>query len=410
MAANTPVTRPILIAHVTGPGNVIGSYRQWARGAEDDHEVSATYSGQFYSRIKGLGAHALVISPNPVQDHVEDDWIRIEHRPKNNQGLHGIGYHLAEIRYWLGVMRSIIDAKAKLAVVAGMDHWWLLTGLSLAGIKVIPTLHCTFWPKGHRPTSFQQRVIQWLNGWFWRHVPVATLSISPECERQVLELSGPKVKGALIQARPLYHRGHLDTIPEADWHLRPFRVLYAGRMERNKGIFDLLDLAERLRPVLADGLVFEVCGTGNAVDEFVAEVQRRKLSEVVLFLGQQNRDQMRAAYTRAHCLIVPTTAGFAEGLNKVVVEGVLSGRPLIATDVCPAVEITRNSTFAVPPGDTDAMYQALLTLATDEAQYERQRASRNEESRPFYEPEHSWGAALERAIHIALDSVPARQS
>ena len=392
----------LTVAYAAGPGDVIGTYHHWADGNGDPNEASETYSGQFYSAIRDLSMTAYVISSHPRHQIVTENWITIEHRRRPSYGKTGLPYHVAELIYWLGVIHTVIRSNAGVAVIDDMEHWWLLSLLRLANVEVVPDLHCTFWPKGNRPLAIRHRILQGLNGWFWRNVPMATISISPECERQVLELAGPRVKGDLIQARPHYLHGFLDNIPAADWNTRPFRLLFAGRVERNKGIFDLLDVAERTHAAVPGKLIIEVCGSGSAEGEFIAEIKRRQLADVIHFVGQLDRQGMGNAYARSHAVVVPTLASFAEGLNRVVVESVLAGRPVIATTICPATEILAQSVIEVPPGDVHAIADALLRLASERDFYESKRIKCAEEGHQFYDADLSWGAALNKAIKLTV--------
>jgi len=391
-------SRKQLIAYAAGPGDVISTFHHWIKDESDPHEVSETYSGQFYRQIKALSMTAYVISSSPRRDAVNENWITIEHRPKNYREKAGVSYHLADLWYWLGIIQTIVRSKADIAVISDMEHWWLLSLLRLANVKVIPTLHCTFWPKGHRPLGIKDRVLQTFNGLFWRFIPEATISISPECENQVRELASNKVKGTLLQARPYYRQGDFDEIPSLDWNQKPFALLFAGRIERNKGIFDLLDLAERLADLGRGDFVLELCGTGSAEQELISEIDRRKLSDSVRFLGKLDRHDMRKAYARAHVTLVPTTAEFAEGLNKTVVESILAMRPVVASDICPAVDLMKESSIEVPAGDIDAMVKAIIKLASDHELYDRLQKNCKHDAGTFYDFDQSWGKALQTAI------------
>jgi glycosyltransferase involved in cell wall biosynthesis len=398
------VVENLRVAYAAGPGDVIGSFHHWANGEADPNEVAETYSGQFYRKIRQFSLSAYVIASHPRNEILKRDWITIEHRPKSARQRWGLAYHVAEIRYWLGVIRAIARSGADIAVVGDMVHWWLLTLLHLKGIRVVPTLHCTFWPKGHRPRGFAQRAIQRLNGWFWRHIPLATICISPECERQVRELAGTRVCGTLLQARPLYARDYFAALEAPNWNQRPFRLLFAGRIESNKGVFELLDLAASLDEAVPGGFVIEVCGSGGEEQRFISEIERRKLSANIRFHGRLDRQSMRAAFERAHAVVVPTTADFAEGLNKALVEGVLAGRPVVASDVCPAAELFEYSAITVPAGDVEAMAQTILRLASDRDFYDGLRVHCRQEAQPFYELANSWA----RALRLALSCYPNR--
>lgn len=386
------------LAYIAGPGDVIDAYHHWEKSQVDPTEVSMTYSGQFYSVTRRLGLSAYVISSHARPDHFNNEWLTIVYKSKFSLGYNGVIYHLREIAYIIWLMSKVIHYRADLVVVSNIDHWWLLSFLKLASIEIVPSLHCTFWPKKHRPVILKQKFIYWLNGIFWRFIPSATICISPECERQVLEIANNKVHGPLLQARPLYHQGYLDTIAPINWKIKPFKILYAGRMERNKGIFDLIEVMARLELEYPGQFVIEVCGDGQHTIEFCQEIDRRRFDNRIFFLGKLDHEQMYSAYARAHAIIVPTRAEFAEGLNKVVVEGVLAGRPVIVTDICPAAEVLPNSVIIVGSGDIDAMVLGLTKLAMDFSFYQEKCAFSKHESAPFYDPQQSWGGALDKAI------------
>ena len=179
--------------------------------------------------------------------------------------------------------------------------------------------------------------------------------------------------------------------------------MFAGRVERNKGVFDLLDVMASLRAESQSKITLDICGGGTALSELKAEVEQRGLQSCINVLGQLNSSAMRSAYERCQVVIVPTTADFPEGLNRVGVEGVLSGRPVVATDVCPAIDILPCSVISVKCGDQLAMAAAIKRLASDNNYYESIRASCAAESEQFYDREQSWGAALGRALDLALE-------
>ena len=64
-----------------------------------------------------------------------------------------------------------------------------MTLFRMFGIRVVPILHNTLWPSGFPPTGRGQRLVLKLDTPFWRRVPVATIGVSPECERQLDQLT-----------------------------------------------------------------------------------------------------------------------------------------------------------------------------------------------------------------------------
>ncbi len=390
------------VIYCGGPGDIVGTMRSWISGKHDASEVSDTYSGQFFDQIKARGLSALVISTHARKELLVEGLIKVEHRPNKAAGKIGLAYKQAYMSHWLGVIGTILRLRPRVVVIADLEHWWLLAIPAMVGIKVITDLQCTFWPRGYRSTAPYERILQGLNGLFWRKIPVATICISPECERQARELSHGQVSGRLLQARSSYQRAAFAGIARPAWDAYSFRLMFAGRVERNKGVFDLLDVMASLRAESQSKISLDICGGGTALSELKAEVERHGLQSCINVLGQLNSSAMRAAYERCHVVVVPTTADFPEGLNRVVVEGVLAGRPVVATDVCPAIEILPCSVIAVKCGDQHAMSAAIMRLANDNNYYESIRGSCAAEAEQFYDCEQSWGAALGRALDLAL--------
>ncbi len=385
-----------------GPGDIAGTMRSWRSGKHDASELSETYSGQFFDQVGARGLSALVISTHARKELLVEGLITIEHRPNKAYGKSGLAYKLHYLSHWLGVIGTIVRHRPLVILVADCEHWWLLTIPAMFGIKVITDLQCTFWPRGYRSTALYERILQGLNGWFWKKIPIATICISPECERQVHEMVGGQVSGSLLQARSSYQRAHFAEILPPVWDAGSFRVMYAGRAERNKGVFDLLDVMAGLHADSQCKVSLEICGGGTALGELKAECARRGLDGFIRILGQLNSAEMRAAYDRSHLVIVPTTSGFPEGLTRVVVEGVLSGRPVVATTVCNAIDVLPCSVITVECGDKQAMVAAIKRLANDKNYYESMRVSCAAEAEQFYDRQQSWGAALGRAFDLVF--------
>ncbi len=390
------------VIYCGGPGDIAGTMRSWLSGEHDASEVSDTYSGQFFDQISVRGLSALVISSHARKEVFVENLITIEHRPNKACGTLGLSYKLLYMSHWLGIIGTILRYRPHVILIADCEHWWLFTLPAMFGIQVITDLQCTFWPRGYRSTSLYERVLQGLNGWFWKNIPLATICISPECERQVREMVCGKVSGSLLQARSSYQRSHFTGIRPPVWDAGSFSAMYAGRVERSKGVFDLLDVMAGLHSDVQSKVSLEICGGGTALGELKVECARRGLDGCIRILGQLNSADMLAAYDRSHLVIVPTTADFPEGLNRVVVEGVLCGRPVVATAVCPAIDVLPRSVIAVECGDKLAMAAAIKRLATDKRYYESMRVNCAAEAEQFYDRQQSWGAALSRALDLVF--------
>jgi glycosyltransferase involved in cell wall biosynthesis len=299
-------------------------------------------------------------------------------------------------------VRYRIDAAV---ICDGTCHWFPLRVLPKLGVKVIPTIHCMLWRKSAPPPGRAMRLIRRLDLPFWRRSANAVMSASGDISRQLDELTAGDHR-PVIEFLPTYRHGTFaqDEAPPAFGSIAgqersaPFRVLFAGRIERNKGVFDILEIARRFHAAGRADIEFDLCGAGSAMEDLKREVSSFALSSTFRLHGHRTRPQMREMFGQSHVLIVPTTSDFAEGFNQVVVEGVLAGRPVITSSICPALEYVRDAIVEVPPDDVGAYHGAILGLLDDRELYDRKRRACVALQEQFYDPERSWATALKKAI------------
>ena len=104
----------------------------------------------------------------------------------------------------------------------------------------------------------------------------------------------------MFQYRCQFQPADFQTVPPPPPHgERPFRVLFAGRVERNKGVFDLLEIAATFQRESPGLLQIEICGGGEALAELNRTIAERGLAEHVLIHGKLKRPELLAVYGRA---------------------------------------------------------------------------------------------------------------
>jgi len=389
--------KPLRILYAAGPGDVIGTYRHWKEGRDDPSEVAVTYSGQFFDVCRELGAEAWVISYHPRREKLRDGPFVVEHRQVRFMKGPGPLYILGQVWYGLRLVASALRFRADVVVAMSGMAWFTLALLPVFGVKVVPTLHATFWRVTHPPRGFN-RFLWNLNRRFFSCRVAAVMCVSDAVADQLKGLTGP-LDVPVLRFAPTYRRGLFDGVADAPpGEPPPFRVFYAGRIERNKGVFDLLAVAERFKGEGRAGIEFDLCGSGGALEELRQRVADAGLADTFRCHGHVQKQAMREMYRWAHVVVVPTTSEFVEGLNKVVVEAVLAARPVITSPMCPALEYVRGAVLEVPPDDVDAYARAILRLADDHALYDEKRRACADASPQFYEPQRGWGETFKRIL------------
>jgi glycogen(starch) synthase len=395
------MSHSLRILYAAGPGDVLGTYRHWKAGRDDPSQVSMTYSGQFYDLIKELDAEAYVIACNKNRGLLRDGQFVIEHRPiPFHHTPNAVLYHLGQLWSALRLICSAIFYRADVVViVCGTCHWFPLRILRLFRVKVVPTMHCVIWRKGQSLRGLQRHIGK-LNRKFFTKTVAAIMTASHDISQQLGELTGGGMK-SVHEFLPTYRPEQFKEIGEASKVRAPFRVFFAGRVERNKGVFDLLEIARRFTAAGRTDIEFDLCGAGGALPELKASAEAADLAERFRCHGHCNKPTMREMFARCHVVIVPTTSEFIEGFNQVVAEGVLSGRPVITSSVCPALDYVRDAVVEVPPDDVKGYGDAILKLCDDQAFYEQKTAACYAAQGQFYDPEKSWRQTLRNVLRSA---------
>jgi glycosyltransferase involved in cell wall biosynthesis len=419
-------SHPPRIYYAAGNGDVMGTYGHWKEEKDDPTQLSMTYSGQFYDLCRRLGSTGFVLSHDSKTGEMRDGRMTIR---QCTPARYGSGpaplYHLEQFWKALRVIAGAWRFRADVVVPAsGACHWFPLAILPMLGIKVVPAFHCVLWPKYRRPGRLA-RVITALDRQLFKRC-AAMLTASSDIEDQLRELLGAeftlqrgrmpesaagegtpkhelradaaKREPRIIPFLPTYRSAsfpHAVPAPAAP----PFRVLYAGRVVAEKGVFDLVKIAAILRQQNRP-VEFDICGSGAALEEMKQQAAAQNLA--MHFHGHCNRPTMVEKFRNAHAVIVPTTTGFVEGFNQVVAEGILAGRPVVTSDVCPAIKYVGDAAVVVPPDNVPAYADALARLSDDAAFYKHCVAACAVAREKFFDEAQGWGAALHNAIRIAV--------
>ena len=106
-------------------------------------------------------------------------------------------------------------------------------------------------------------------------------------------------------------------------------ILFLGRLEANKGVFDLLEACVPLlkrRP----SLKLAYAGNGEAAGKLRAAVASHGVEQQVVLLGSVPHEDLPARIRKAGVVVTPTRREFPEGRCMAAMEGLVAGRPLIA--------------------------------------------------------------------------------
>jgi glycosyltransferase involved in cell wall biosynthesis len=391
------MNQPLRILYSAGPGDVINTYRHWLKGEDDPTQLSMTYSGMFYQACRDGDDRAYVIASCVRKDALDDGRFRIVHRPSLFLNGPGPLFYVGQVWTELRLIASAIRYRADVALIAcGNTSWIVLRLMPLFGITVIPSLHCVLWSKYRKLTTLQ-RVLRRMRVPFFTKTAFRILSASDDITQQLVEMTGNRQR-PVVPFLPSYRRKQFESGVSAATERQSFRILFAGRIERNKGVFDLLAIAKRFEAEGRKDIAFDVCGTGSSIDELRRQAAAASLSDRFVCHGHCNRETMQSMYARCHAVIVPTTGDFVEGFNQVVAEAVLAGRPVITSEVCPALGYVRDAVVEVPVDDVKAYGDSILKLCDDAEFYDAKQKGCLAAQEQFYNLDNSWMHAVRHVL------------
>lgn len=140
----------------------------------------------------------------------------------------------------------------------------------------------------------------------------------------------------------------------------PLRVLYVGRLNRQKGVGELIRIIEQLRTTPDYQFLFKIAGSGDQA--YAAKLRELSLaSNNVEYVGHIPSDKVHELYDWADVTVAPS---YYETLNRVVAETAAAGKIAVATDIPgPRDLITHGITGYLLPLNVERFVETLVELA-----------------------------------------------
>ncbi|TDM05557.1 MAG: hypothetical protein C4K60_12410 [Ideonella sp. MAG2] len=145
------------------------------------------------------------------------------------------------------------------------------------------------------------------------------------------------------------------------------KVVFLGRVETDKGVFDLLDACRRVRQ---SGLALQLVyvGGGAALAPLRAAVEAQAADGWVQVLGAVPFDAVFDQLSMGTVAVTPSRSRFPEGFCKSAMEALYVGVPVVAPDYGPFPFLIQHEENGLlyRADDVEALAQALSRLLSDE--------------------------------------------
>ena len=156
-----------------------------------------------------------------------------------------------------------------------------------------------------------------------------------------------------------------DVSPIEEFCDGKLNILFAGRLEKRKGLNYLLKAYQQVKQEVPDSRLI-VVGPGIRLRrKYEKQVKRSDLKDVV-FVGYVSDDELPRYYKTADIFCAPATGW--ESFGIILLEAMAVGKPIVASNVEGYASLITHGAegWLVPPRDEQALAQSLITLLRDE--------------------------------------------
>lgn len=140
------------------------------------------------------------------------------------------------------------------------------------------------------------------------------------------------------------------------------KILFTGRMVKEKGVCDLIEAAKLLKPEMEGKVSFLLCGRltekSNAISKEYLEHECD--GEYLCYLGE--RSDVKKLLEQSHIMAFPSY--YREGVPKSLIEASAIGRPIVTCDSigCKDVVIDGENGFLIEPRNPEMLADRLRKL------------------------------------------------
>ena len=280
-------------------------------------------------------------------------------------------------------------------------HDWLVAHPAIAlaqffDVPLVTTIHAT---EAGRHSGWVSGIVnrhvhsveQWLAG-----ESDALITCSESMRDEVGRLFGPD----LAEIAVIHNGIDIRTWPFAERTARPgpAELLFAGRLEYEKGVQDLLAALPRIRRT-HPGTTLTIAGTGTQETWLVEQARRHRVTRSVDFVGAVDHQGLVDLMHRCDAIVLPSRY---EPFGIVALESAATGIPLVTSTAGGLGEaVTDGETgLSFPPGDVTGVAAAVrATLDRPDLAAHRARRARDRLTAEF-----SWHDVAERTAGVYLSA------
>lgn len=141
-------------------------------------------------------------------------------------------------------------------------------------------------------------------------------------------------------------------------------ILYVGRLDRFKGIEDLIESLSYVKEEIPN-IRLSIVGDGEYLNDLRSLVSDYNLEDNVIFEGYLYDGELVKMYSKCEVFIFPS---YREGLPMAVIEAMSAGLPIVASDIEPCIELLEGGKcgILIKKGDKKDLADQILRVVKDD--------------------------------------------
>lgn len=311
---------------------------QMMRHLSEDHQIHfiTSGSGPLRSELRDLNVTVVQIPTIRKESHLNSIADRLGLKPAEIEMMSALPRSLA--------LKSYVDQNVDV-----LSTHYYLDNLIVSNLVSVPTIF--HFPGIKHPSIRWKTMARFAN-------PDIYLSNSEATATRLYEWLDVEVAGTVYPGVDLR-----QFSPDAESAFNDDRVsiLFVGRLDEGKGLFDLLESQSRL----GDTTRLYLVGSGTLEGELRDSMRTFGIEDDVEFVGAVPHDKVHHYYAAADIFCLPS---YHESFGMVNVEAMASGCPVVSTRIDAIEEYLNDGEngLLVTPGDVDELTGALDRLAADD--------------------------------------------
>ena len=143
-------------------------------------------------------------------------------------------------------------------------------------------------------------------------------------------------------------------------------ILFVSRLEKRKGLNYLIEAFKQVQKEIPNSRLI-IVGPGTRLRRKYEKQVRRSGLKDVIFTGLVSYEELPRYYKTADVFCAPATG--RESFGIILLEAMATGKPIVASSIDGYASVVTHNVegLLVPPGDTEMLARALVSLLTDQA-------------------------------------------